>query len=1235
MKKTKNHLKDIYERGNDYDQAELLTNSPCGAYVTIEMFNQVINKLISLINEKQEKLKLGYIEYKNEKYLHDVNDKDIFAEVANKAINDEYGDNIEQTYLKKKDQTYQYNEDGEIIGINDIPIAATTGSLPIKGEDGIYVRNDLTANIIGISADYAYASALSSKQDALSPDQMTDINSIPFKLDKAEFADLSANVLATQDYVQQEIAEIGTPLVIRGSKTCAEIEAITDPKVGDVYCVSDSGKIGDLDINANDEVAFTSDNGWIIIGREVAVDLNDYYKKSETSGADQISTALGQIDDKFDNYYTTTQTSGKDEISQALASKIDTSALDNYYLKTDTSSKDELNTALGNKANVSSLTAYVTNTDLATNYYDKTETSSKEEISGVLNNKADKSELDLYYTMAETSGSDELTSAFDEKLDKSFSSNFYPMYENPSGYLTEHQSLDGLMQYSGLGIVDGKITGYSGIPFAGQGGNPFTGDVQGALDEVYTNSGIWLTAHQDLSDYATLEDISSKVDMSALNNILDYYATNDTLTSDYYNKNEIDSLLSGKADYEFIQENYYNITETSAASEIADALDEKLDKSDFETSGEIWNETTNTVSTNSAQWSQGNSAVNELVESNSGLWNGVSSKLDTTAFSTVSGDFLTAHQDLSYISGKVDEKLDSTAFNPEDFYPSNNPSGFITGVDLSNFYTKSQTYSRDELYTRTEVDSLMDGKILVVTALPSTGKNSVIYYVGPNPDVSGFDKYDEFIWDKTNSKWIQVGEHSLDLSGYATQDDIAEVYDFISESLDDKLDTTAIQGINNTITAINGSAIKDTLYSAGPNIDITNNVISGKDWSNEITSAVSGKADSSDVEDLTEQMIENFSQLDENKLDISSFNDTLSGIEDEFEGIYETLPEKQDKSAMSGYVPTSSTYLNIGQNNILQAQAPGMFTQGINNTVGVFSLAQGQSNTASVQSFAQGLQSKAETCSLAQGINSNSTTNSLAQGNQVSAEGQSIAQGAANTAYKDSIAQGESNKSQNYAIAQGGGNYASTYSIAQGGSNSAIDYSQAFGYGNVISNTGMVIGKYNKTSSDASFVIGNGTNKNRSDLFIIKHDGTVSSIGDFVISGKSLSSVYDTVSSNSSTWDAKQDALTDEQLSAISSVSSIKGTVITGDSNIRATSAESGTNILWTLELTAQPVVTDTTLSGYSGIVATKDSSVSSQWNVGLTQDYVSAISSISSIPVITKQDIDDIWAIVTADRGQ
>jgi len=106
---------------------------------------------------------------------------------------------------------------------------------------------------------------------------------------------------------------------------------------------------------------------------------------------------------------------------------------------------------------------------------------------------------------------------------------------------------------------------------------------------------------------------------------------------------------------------------------------------------------------------------------------------------------------------------------------------------------------------------------------------------------------------------------------------------------------------------------------------------------------------------------------------------------------------------------------------------------------------------------------------------------------------------------------------------------------------------------------------------------------------------------------------------------SKQDNLTQEQLSAISSVSSIKGTVLVGDSNILAASAEDGNNIKWTLELTAQPTVTDTTLSGYDGIVATKDSSVTSQWNVGIAQAYKEQIEAVSS--KLTKTSADTLYA--------
>ena len=169
-------------------------------------------------------------------------------------------------------------------------------------------------------------------------------------------------------------------------------------------------------------------------------------------------------------------------------------------------------------------------------------------------------------------------------------------------------------------------------------------------------------------------------------------------------------------------------------------------------SADEWNNGYETVLANSAQWSEntGDEDVNNAVYNNSAKWNeievyqtnsstyltahqDISNKLDTTAFSTVSGTFLTAHQsldgyltktsadtlyqpignyalendleqvsgalqnDIDYISGvaitahqDISNKLDTTAFSTV--------SGtFLTAVDLSNYYTKSETSGADEL----------------------------------------------------------------------------------------------------------------------------------------------------------------------------------------------------------------------------------------------------------------------------------------------------------------------------------------------------------------------------------------------------------------------------------------------------------------------------------------------------------------------------------------------------------
>ena len=128
----------------------------------------------------------------------------------------------------------------------------------------------------------------------------------------------------------------------------------------------------------------------------------------------------------------------------------------------------------------------------------------------------------------------------------------------------------------------------------------------------------------------------------------------------------------------------------------------------------------------------------------------ISNKLDTTAFSTVSSNFLTAHQNLDEYATlewvnnqgflKEHQPISANEWNdvyetvvtnsgtwstetdwtddinaasayayekaveqiPTDYYPNTNPSGFISGVDLSNYYEKSATSGKTELSNKFE-----------------------------------------------------------------------------------------------------------------------------------------------------------------------------------------------------------------------------------------------------------------------------------------------------------------------------------------------------------------------------------------------------------------------------------------------------------------------------------------------------------------------------------------------------
>ena len=84
--------------------------------------------------------------------------------------------------------------------------------------------------------------------------------------------------------------------------------------------------------------------------------------------------------------------------------------------------------------------------------------------------------------------------------------------------------------------------------------------------------------------------------------------------------------------------------------------------------------------------------------------------------------------------------------------------------DLVNYYTKSQTLTKDEINAL--VSAIPKFKIEVVTSLPASNiSETTVYLVKSGNDDSNL--YTEYIY--ANSKWEKLGTQTVDLTGYATE----------------------------------------------------------------------------------------------------------------------------------------------------------------------------------------------------------------------------------------------------------------------------------------------------------------------------------------------------------------------------------------------------------------------------------------------------------------------------------
>jgi hypothetical protein len=300
----------------------------------------------------------------------------------------------------------------------------------------------------------------------------------------------------------------------------------------------------------------------------------------------------------------------------------------------------------------------------------------------------------------------------------------------------------------------------------------------------------------------------------------------------------------------------------------------------------------------------------DVVDANSGDWNKVSAKLDTSSFETWSANAdvtpyttannyitisdhaiggydwtntITASADaasanaVSTVEGKFTRNAADkiTAYNGSAFANDTYTGG--TGIDITNneisvtgqYITSADTTLNDKnlvLRNNAWVELQETGAFEVATGTGtdlhpdvSNPSKKVIYLVKDSTVTSG-DSYKEWIYSDSNT-WELIGDTQMDLSNYATTSWVDSNYISTATTSTNNWDVVAYSGkdgisvanheiglSSDYVTAIQDvssklgetefqtwSASKDfDAYSAGANIDITNHVVSGKDWTTEI-----------------------------------------------------------------------------------------------------------------------------------------------------------------------------------------------------------------------------------------------------------------------------------------------------------------------------------------------------------------------------------------------------------------
>ena len=454
---------------------------------------------------------------------------------------------------------------------------------------------------------------------------------------------------------------------------------------------------------------------------------------------------------------------------------------------------------------------------------------------------------------------------------------------NEQGFLTAHQSLDGLMSADLLEFSGSVITAYSGHKFAGE----ISGDAGDAEVNalVHSNSATWdsvtdkldtsafstvsgdfLTAHQSLEGYATENWVTSqgyltgvdipesatwnattetvsansaqwgasnpqipvtgingiKISESADKVVFEVsadYATEDWVTAQGYLTTAYnpefayhDTAISS-IDSSALYDTSAHARINTLAGRISDLSSNKLDTSAFsDVSGTFLTAHQDlsdyqTIAGMTAYQPVGSYLTADALDTVSGDWNEVSAKLDTTAFSDVSGNFLTAHQDIS-------NKLDTTAFSDvSGSFLTAVPDTYLQNTDLSTEDGKVTAISGIPLSAGGDVPE----GVMVESAVEYNAVNEISGYNGSAIAQYGAEKqwltHDDTIVHISNSAQYAFG---VNLSGISA--DLARmmgVDETVLWSGSTKVTTANTITLSEPLTAFNKFRIYDVPFRIG------------------------------------------------------------------------------------------------------------------------------------------------------------------------------------------------------------------------------------------------------------------------------------------------------------------------------------------------------------------------------------------------------------------------------------